>query len=150
MDVNYTYCGAHLKIHANKEPHCPSQASVIVYVSYTSIKQMGERELSHLSPSFCGMVALLRSEEMGTEWELMWVHESTFMKVQLKLPDFAFPPSYTQLLSQPPACGLKATASRMKTTALAILLNQLPRLHKGKHTVSSLPLFLSLCIFIYQ
>ena len=56
MDVNYTYCGAHLKIHANKELHCPSQASVIVYVSYTSIKQMGERELSHLSPSFCGMV----------------------------------------------------------------------------------------------
>lgn len=38
MDVNYTYCGDHLKIHANKEPHCPSQAI-----------QMGERAKSPLS-----------------------------------------------------------------------------------------------------
>lgn len=49
MDVNYTYCGDHLKIHANKEPHCPSQASVIVHVSYTLIKQTGERAKSPLS-----------------------------------------------------------------------------------------------------
>lgn len=48
MDVNYTYCGDHLKIHANKEPHCPSQASVIVHVSYTLIQQARERA-DHLS-----------------------------------------------------------------------------------------------------
>ena len=56
MDVNYIYCGDHLKIYTNKELHCTFQANVIVYVSYTSIEQVGERELSPFSPSFCGMV----------------------------------------------------------------------------------------------
>ena len=70
------------------------------------------------------------------------------MKVQLMLPGFALPPSYIQLLPQPPACGLKATAPDMNTTALVILLNQLPRLHKGKCAVNSLPFSLSVYMHI--
>ena len=41
-DVNWTYCGAHFTVYTNiKSPSCIPETNVMLYVSYTSIKEMG-------------------------------------------------------------------------------------------------------------